>query len=201
MQLNFLRVVVVLASVLGFIGAAILARMLSPSSDAGPVFLLMLLPVLALICFVWWALNWLLSMAAIFPVRDGADAVSAISAGVTLCRERTGPVFAVSTWTGLAHLALFVTASTVVAMPLAFVGLLPWRLIFLAVVLLTLVYLAIADWLYVARLAGFICILEAPEALLAPPPPVPPPTAAPLQTTIDRNELILSDVPGLVPET
>src|SRR5579864_2569727 len=64
MHLNFLRVVVVLASAIGFIGAAVLARMLSPSSDGGPVFLLILLPVLTLICFVWWGLNWLLSLAA-----------------------------------------------------------------------------------------------------------------------------------------
>jgi hypothetical protein len=64
----------------------------------------------------------------------------------------------------------------------------------------TVVYFAVADWLYMARLAGYVCIAETPEALLkalppAPLPlPLPPPMAAPLQTTIDRNEPILSDL-------
>ena len=80
----------------------------------------------------------------------------------------------------------------VVSAPLALAGILPWRLTMLGVVLLTLSYLAVADWLYTARLAGFVCIAEIPDALLAPPPlPVPTIPAA----TIDRDELILSDVP------
>jgi hypothetical protein len=63
------------------------------------------------------------------------------------------------------------------------------------VILVTLAYFAVSDWLYTARLAGYVCIAELPEALLAPPaPPViaPPPVPA---ATIDRDELILSDVP------
>ena len=69
---------------------------------------------------------------------------------------------------------------------------------------ITLAYFALADWLYMARLAGYVCIVETPEALLYPPmPPSPVFTAPPaaqvppttLQTTIDRDEPILSDVP------
>jgi hypothetical protein len=71
----------------------------------------------------------------------------------------------------------------------------PWRLVLLAVILVTLAYFALADWLYTARLAGYICIAEMPEAL--PAAPLPPPM--PPQTTIDRDELILSDVPGVIP--
>jgi hypothetical protein len=56
-----------------------------------------------------------------------------------------------------------------------------------------------------ARLAGYVCIAETPEALLKPLPPAPPvlPPAAgpPIQTTIDRDEPILSDVPNLAVET
>ena len=63
--------------------------------------------------------------------------------------------------------------------------------------LVTLAYFAVVDWLYMARLAGYVFIVEAPQALLAPSAPVPPPRhGPPLQTTIDRNELILSDVPS-----
>src|SRR5207248_10158410 len=124
-----------------------------------------------------------------------------ISAAVALCRERTGAVLAVSSWTGLAHLVAFVGATTVVSMPLGLMPVVPWRLAMLAMLAVTLAYFALADWLYMARLAGYVCIIETPEALLAPLPPVPPPPPpAPLQTTIDRDELILSDLPNLAVE-
>jgi hypothetical protein len=90
-------------------------------------------------------------------------------------------------------------------MPLGLAAVVPWRLVFAVVILVTLVYLALADWLYMARLAGYICIAETPEALLKPPP-APPPTqpmiaGPPLQITIDRDEPILSDIPNLAVET
>jgi hypothetical protein len=202
LQLSVLRAVITLATLLGFAGATLLARLASPPSNPSPgVFVVLFLPMSALICLAWWALNWLLSLASVFAVRDGGDALSAISEAVDLCQERTGAVFAVSTWTGLAHLALFVAATSVIAMPLGVAGILPWRLIVLVVLALTLTYFAIADWLYIARLAGYVCIAEMPEALLAPAMPGSPPVAPPLQTTIDRDEPILSDVPGLVAET
>jgi hypothetical protein len=204
-RLNFLRVAVSLAALLGLAGASILASFASPDANPRPgVAFLLFLPLAALVCLAWWALNWLLSLAGMFVVRDGEDAVSAISAAVTLCRERTGAVFAVSTWTGLAHLTAFVAATTVVAVPLGFIAVVPWRLVVAAMLLLTLIYFALADWLYMARLAGYVCIAEMPEALLAPEPQLEPPSGTerfapgpPVQTSIDRDEPILSDVPNL----
>jgi hypothetical protein len=197
---------VLLAAILGCVGAAILAGFASPNAHPRPgVALLLFLTLSALICWVAWSLNWLLSLAGMFAIRDREDAIGAISAAVTFCREQTGAVFAVSTWTGLAHTVLFVIATTAVSMPLGLARIVPWRLVTAAIIVLTLVYLAVADWLYMARLAGYVCIAETPEALLKPLPPIPlPPTVtlgSPLQTTIDRDEPILSDLPNLVAET
>ena len=210
-RLNFLRAAVVLAAIFGFVGASILAGFASPDADPSPgLAFLLFLPLAGLICLVGWALNWLLSLAGIFAVRDGEDAMGAISAAVTFCRERTAAVFAVSTWTGLAHLVAFVGATTVISMPLGFAGVLPWRLVLLGVILVTLAYFVLADWLYMARLAGYVCVAEMPEELLTPlspkPTSTPPPselqvTSGPLQTTVDREETILSDVPNLTVET
>jgi|SRR5208282_4698055 len=194
-RLNFLRGAVTLAAFFGILGAAILAGFASPDADPQPgLAFLLFLPLAALVALTWSSLNWLLSLAAMFAVRDSEDAAGAISAAVGFCRERMGAVFAVSAWTWLAHLVLFVGATTVGSMPLAFLGTAPWRLVVLATILVTLAYFVVADWLYMARLAGYVCIAETPEALLLPLPPAPP---APIQTTIDRDEPILSDVPNL----
>jgi hypothetical protein len=204
-RLNFLRAAVAMAALLGFVGASILAGFASPDSNPRPgVAFFLFLPMAALVCWVWWALNWLLSLAGMFAVRDGEDAVGAISAAVTFCRERTGAVFAVSIWTGVAHLVAFVGATTVVSMPLGFASVVPWRLVIAAMMLVTLAYFVLADWLYMARLAGYVCIAEMPEPLVAPPQPGPPPSGlqatpvTPIQLTIDRDEPILSDIPNPV---
>jgi hypothetical protein len=203
LRLNFLRAAVALAAVFGFVGAAILAGFASPETNPRPgrAFSLFL-PLAGLICYLWWALNWLLSLAGMFAVRDSEDAVDAIASAAAFCRERTGAVFAVGTWTGLAHLVVFVGATTVASIPLGFACVVPWRGVVAAEILVTLAYCALADWLYMARLAGYVCIAETPQALLAPlPPPAPVPKAPLVQTAIDRDEPILSDVPNLAVET
>ncbi len=208
-RLNFLRIMTAVAAVLGLVGAAILVSFVSTDAKPRPgLAFVLFVPLASMICLAWSSLNWLLSLAGMFAARDGSDAMRAISSAVTFFRERTGAVFAVSTWTGLAHLALFVVATSVVSFPMALAGLLPGRVVFLGVLLVTLAYFAVADWLYTARLAGYVCILETPEVLLRPEPP-PMPTFTPplqilapvLQSSIDRDELILSDVPGPAPQT
>ena len=193
MQLNFLRVAVFLAGLVGLAGAAIVAGSASSPSHPRPgLAFLLFVPIATVVCLIWYELNWLLSLAAVFVVRDADDVIGAISSSVALCRRRTAAVFAVGTWTGAAHLIAFAGASTVVAVPLALATVLPWRLVALGMVVLTLVYLAVADWLYTARLAGYVCIAEIPDSLLAPTPPLIPSPAMPA-ATIDRDELILSD--------
>jgi hypothetical protein len=196
-SLNFLRAAVALAAILGFVGAAILAGFASPDAHPRPgLAVFLFVPLAGLIALAWSSLNWLLSLAVMFAVRDGRGTVAAISSAGRFSRERPGPVFAVSTWTGLAHLVAFVGATTVVAIPLGFISLVPGRLVMAAMLVITLAYFALADWLYMARLAGYVCIAETPEALLAPLPPPPHPGPRPILSTIDRDELILSDVPN-----
>jgi hypothetical protein len=196
--LNFLRAGLALAALLAFAGAAVLVSFASPHSNPRPgLVVILFLPLACLICIAWSALNWILSLAGIFAVRDGAEALGALSAAVTFFRERFGPVSAVSTWTGLAHLTALSVAGTAVSVPLAFIHVAPTRLVIAAVILVALAYFAVADWLYMVRLAGYACIAEALDAVaLSAPLPI-----SPLQTSIDRDEPILSDVPNLAVET
>lgn len=201
LRLNFLRIALGVALLLGLLAADIIAGFVSTPKDPEPgLAFIIFLPIAALVFLFAWVLNWLISLAGVFAVRDGDSAIAAISSAVTLCRERAGAVFAVSTWTGLTHLVAFIGATTVVSMVMGFMPLLPWRLVMVVVILLTLAYFAVADWLYMARLAGYVCLLEIPDALMKPAPPLRPvvPPAPPVQTTVDRDELILSDVPEVV---
>lgn len=195
--LNCLRVALTLAALLAFAGAAILVRYASPDAQPRPgLAFILFLPLAGLICLVWPMLNWLLSLGSLFVVRDGDDVLSALSAAVTFSRERSGAVFAVSTWTGLAHLTAFSVATTAASFPLAFLRIAPARLIIASIIAVTLAYFALMDWLYIARLAGYVCIIEMPQT------PVESATlpTSPLLASIDRDEPILSDVPNLIVE-
>ena len=198
LRLSFLRVAVALAAMVGVAGAAIISGFASSPDRPRPELVFVLfLPLAALVCLIWYVLNWLLSLASVFVVRDGEDAVGAVSSAVRLCRERTGAVLAVSSWTGVAHLIAFVGFSTVISLPLALAAILPWRFVAFGVCLVTLAYLAVADWFYTARLAGYVFVAQLPDAT-----PIPATSGTPViepSTTIDRDELILSDVPLSVP--
>ncbi len=208
-RLNFLRVVAAVAGFSGFVGAGILASFTSSTADPIPgLAFLVFLSFAAFVCLAWWFLNWFLSLAALFVDRDCEDALGAISAAVSLCRERTEAVFAVSLWTALSHLVVFVAATSLVFLPLGLSGMLPGQILALALVLITLVYFAMVDWVSMARLAGYACIAELPDAPSVPVPPSVAPTTpagsvAPLAAFkggIDRDELIMSDIPNLARE-
>ena len=182
--LGFLRAAATLAALLALLGAAVLAGYVSTEAKPRPGLAFgLFLPLAGLVCMAWSMLNWLLSLAGMFAVRDGEDAPGDIFAAVAFFRERVGPVFAVGTWTGLAHLTAFSIATTAISMPLAFLQVAPPRLVLACVIVLTLVYFAVADWLYMARLAGYVCIAEMPEALASP---VPLPAASGDQAYFDR---------------
>src|SRR5215831_16555447 len=90
LRLNFLRVVVVLAALVGLAGTAIIAGFTSSPTNPHPgLALVLFLPMAWIVFLVCYALNWLLSLAAVFVIRDAEDAVGAISSAVALCRERT----------------------------------------------------------------------------------------------------------------
>jgi hypothetical protein len=201
LTLNFLRVAAALAALLAFAGAAILASFVSSDKNPQPgLAFAIFMPFAGVILTVWSMLNWLLSLASIFAIRDGADALDALSAAVTFFRDRLGAVFAVTTWTGIAHLIALSIAGTAASFPLAFIQLVPPRLVIATIILVALAYFAFADWLYIARLAGYVCIAEMPETVAMPatlPAPSSADPPAPPQSAVDPEEPILSDLPNL----
>jgi len=151
--------------------------------------MLIFLTTCLVVLFLWGAVNWLLSIAAVFAVTRGEDTFGAISAAVGLCRERLGAVLAASSWFGLAHLVALAVASSVWAFPLAFISLLPGAVVFGGVLLVSLLYFAAADFIYMGRLAAYVFLAEFPQG----GPPVL--AGIPLIESVDQSEPILSDLP------
>ena len=192
--LNGLRAAVALAAIVASFGGLLLAGISSPRTDPSPGSAMLIFLTLGLFIWLFWMmLNWLLSLAAVFVLADGATTLGAIVLAVDLLRQRPGAIVAASIWFGLAHGVAYVIASSMVAFPLAFVGLLPGGIVIGGVIVTTLIYLAIVDNLYVGRLAAYLFIAESPEipeakTLLAPPAPIS-------ATRVDPSESILSDLP------
>lgn len=196
--LNSFRVAAALAAAVGWVGAALLAAAASPDKDPSPgSATLIFLTVVMLVGLAWTGVNWALSLASVFAT-EGYDTFGALSAAIDLYRRHTGPVLAAGTWFGLAHIVAFVLATSVVAFPLALAQVLPAGIVVGGVLLVTLMYFAVVDFLHVGRLAAYLYIMEGPESESAPSPEgTRPPGAGPLRSeVIDRDELILSDVPG-----
>jgi hypothetical protein len=198
--LNLLRAGTTVAALVGCVGAALVASGASSKTDPAPGSVMLIFFTLALIiCLIWSVLNWLLSLASVFVIARRSDTFGAIASAVALLRSETGSLFAAGIWFGIAHVAAFVVATSMVAFPLGFAGVLPGSLVFGGVLLVTLLYFATVDFLYTGRLAAYVAILELPDlppAVIVMPAPPPPPLPEPAGG-IDRDELILSDVPLL----
>ena len=191
--LNLLRVAVSLAAVIGILGAVSLAGIVSPHANPSPgSAMLVFLTVLMAVFATWAVANWFLSLASLLVVSDGLDSFGAIVAAVSLCRDQLGPVLAASTWFGVAHGVAYFIASSVVAFPIAFAGMLPAAVVFGGLLLVALLYFLVVDFLYMGRLTAYLYIILHPRPagaqLSQAATDVPPPT-------IDHSEAILSDVP------
>jgi hypothetical protein len=202
--LNLLRVAIAAAATLGVFGAFLLARAASPPTNPSPGSTALIFLTLVMGIFLAWSfLNWILSLAAIFAVAEGSLTFNAISKAVDLWRVRSVSVLAASTWFGLAHFLVFVIASSIIAVPLGFAGILPPAIVLGGVLLVILLYFAAADFLYAGRMAAYVAMIQLPLEPITSPEPPPlllnpdhPATPAPI-ARMDRDELILSDIPNL----
>lgn len=200
--LNFLRMALGIAAIAGCLGALLIGAAASPDRDPSPgsAFAIFLL-IGMMVCIAWSVVNWFLSVAPVFVVGEGRDTFGSIGASVRLCRNHAGSVFAAGSWFGLAHIVAFFIATSIVAFPFAFIGVLPGPVVFGGVLCITLMYFAVVDFLYVGRLGAYVAILAQPD--IVTPPHVPPPvmltpsgpagSTIPASASVDKSETILSD--------
>jgi len=199
-EIHFLRVAISLCAVLAGAAAFLIAARVSTPQDPSPGSVFLIFSMLVLFIGATWSfLNWLLSLSSIFVITEGRNGLSALSRAVSFLRDHSGAVLATGTWFGVSHVALFLTFSSVVAFPLAFAEILPAATVLGGVLLITLLYFAAADFLYVGRLSALVAILEAPPIVDLPALPVSSEPLARLQEEsgrVDQDEVILSDQPS-----
>lgn len=195
--LNFLRAATLLAAKVAAIGSMLMASSFWASTHVRVVDAARFVFVIwILICLAWAALNWLLSAAAVFVVAEGKDALGSIGAMLRLLQSRTGGVLGASAVFGLIHGGAFVVAGgmVLVLVPIAIAQPLALPLVFAVI----LAYGFIADFLYTGRLAAYAFLAtgreELPSWMAIPRTPSPEPTGA--SASVDKDELILGDLPA-----
>jgi hypothetical protein len=133
-----------------------------------PLYLLLSFVALPVIAIGWGFLNWILSFAPLFVARDTAGAMESCRRALQLAREERAAFVSVTSWLGFPRLA-----AMVVVLILAVIALFAIQSAVFASAVLTLVtllYCAFADYLYVVRLAAYAQIArELPIATAATP--------------------------------
>lgn len=157
-QLAFLHVIRALFSVatlLAFIGTVILAGIAFPAQGANPTAAAVIWVVLAAVAaFFWSVINWFLALAPIWIVRDSRGPFRAIADSLALFRRDSGTYVSAAWWFGFLRTVTLVGAF--IAGLFAAAALESARAVTAVSLLIALIYFALADFLYIARLAAFI---------------------------------------------
>jgi len=176
---NVLRVALLFAAILAFVGSSILVgRMFRGEPEYLGVAILLSLGVNLLIVSAWSLLNWFLTLAPIFVLREGAGTFAAFGASVDLFRDRSGPYIGAAMGLGLVRLALITVASVLSVIPLGMIGTSSMMAVIVAGVTLALVYYALTDAVQIWRIAAYVSLANyEPEIPVPAVAPVPVPVA------------------------
>jgi hypothetical protein len=180
--INFMRASVALASLIGYLGAAIIAGR-AASSDAhvrSGIFLSVFVVLGTAITLVRSRVNWFLSLGAISSAHHGRDTFTAIGEAVGLFRRYVGSFASAAAVFGAIHGVLFAFCTVVCLLALSLAGRVPPVATVFLLTAITLAYFAAVDFLHIARLATYVAIDESdgtpPVAVESePPPPLKPP--------------------------
>jgi hypothetical protein len=159
--LHVCRAALLLGTLSALFGAVIVAGLAASDHDPHPgTAVLLFLFLSGAIAILWYGLDWLLSTAPIFAIRDGESTLGAISGAATFVGQNFGALVRSSGVFGAIHLVIFFAATSLVSAPLAMARIFPPATILLSIFVLTLLYFVLIDFLRVARLAAYICMAD-----------------------------------------
>lgn len=194
---NFLRVIVLFAGLLAFVGSSVLiGRLFRGEPELLGAAILLGLGVNLLILSAWSLLNWFLTLAPIFVMRDGAETFAALGSSLGLFREHSGPYMGAAVGLGLVRLALITVVSVLSVIPLGMIGTSPMMAAIVVGITLALIYWALTDAVQIWRIAAYVSLANyEPEIPVPAVAPVPIPVAP--QSPVEPPPLL----PGGEPES
>ena len=110
---------------------------------------------------LWAAANWFFSLTPIFSVREEQGLLAAAKLAIKSVRQHRAEFFSASSYYGFWRLAaLLATLALTAGMGWVTTLIAGPRTVLAVVIALSFAYFAVADWLYVARLAGYASLLD-----------------------------------------
>ncbi len=167
--LSFLRAALALAGTLAWVAAFVVAGLAATQGEktSAGVFFLVFLALSFVVSMLWSVLNWYLSVAPVFAVGEGCDSLGSVFEAARAVRSHGRAFSSVSSVFGFLRLFAVVIAVVAGLMPLALAGTAPAGVVLGLMGLVALGYFAFADFLYIARLAAYVKIVEDGKQLLA----------------------------------
>jgi len=127
--LKFGRVLMLLILAIGYLGGVSIAALINPREQNLLASTLIVFASLAAASVLWSYVNWVLSLAPIFVVRDGLAALDSVVAAIAFVRRSHSRLTAIaiwnSTWRGLAATAISMAAAFSVVL---YEALPPWTI-------------------------------------------------------------------------
>jgi hypothetical protein len=172
--LNFARVLMLLILVIGYFAGVLIAALVNGPGQRLLASALIVFASLAAASVLWSYVNWVLSLAPIFLVRDALSPLDSIVAAIGFIRRNYSRLAAValwnSTWRGAAATIISIAGVCTAALHLTLSS---WAITALLAVE-TLAYLAISDIFLLARLAAYASIAVRELTLSQSLPMTPP---------------------------
>ena len=147
-------------SVVGLAGAYVLDSMIAswivnPEGSNYLLTMLMFLVLFMISVLVWSWVHWVLSLAAIYPVKDGTGVWRSVRSALRLVRERWQELAGVASANGRARILVGVVFTVIGLLPLPLYRVSSGLLIGFEVVI-SLLYCVVSDWFLLGRLIGYV---------------------------------------------
>lgn len=160
--LHFLRVLVGVIAFAGTVISFLLGSFAAAGSDQPEpaLFILIFFPLALVFTILRSRINWFLFLANIYVMRAGSRVGAAMTAASSAFRARSGEFIGVGTVFGAIRAVLIGSTTFFSLVLLGALGSAPGWLIIGALAAIALGYFAISDWLYAAKLAAYVSIIE-----------------------------------------
>jgi hypothetical protein len=173
-------VLMLLILVIGYLGGILVATLVDAAGHSLLISILILVASVAVAAIVWGYVNWVLSLAPIFVARDGLEGLEAVVAALGFAGRPHARLVAIAVWNATLR---GLSATVITLAGIATVALRSWLPGWMVMVLLvveSVLYLLVSDYLLLARYAAYIAVAVHERSHDgAPGGAQPPPQASP----------------------